>query len=82
MSSTTGAKKTVCPVTRDEFHQNAKPIVIEIDGQRTVLLPEDFSTGSVGYKSSHKVTIKVGEKMVPFQCGINITAVGSKELPK
>lgn len=80
--SSTGAKKTVCPITRPEFHEKAQTITITVDGTNFKLFPEDFNTGSVGYKLNTKLPIKVGDKTVQFQVGLNITAVGSKELPK
>lgn len=76
------SKKTACPVTRAEFHQNAKHITVVFEGVPAVLLPQDFKTGSLGWMHNGKVAIKVGDKMVTCQIGLNITVVGSKELPQ
>ena len=42
----------------------------------------DFSTGSLGWYLNGKTALKVGENPVAVQIGLNLTIVGSKELPK
>ena len=76
------AAKTVCPITRAQFKQNAKPIEVVIDGQKSTADPREFSTGSLGWNISNKITIKVGDTDVKVMVGLNLTIVGSKELPK
>jgi len=39
-----------------------------------------FSTGSVGWYLTGKVTIRVGDVPVSVQIGLNLTIVGTKEL--
>ena len=43
---------------------------------------KEFSTGSPGWYFNGKANIKVGEKSVSVQIGMNLTILGSKELPK
>lgn len=74
--------KTTCPVTRDEFVSDAKPVEITINGIPMTAEVKEFSTGSLGWYLNGKVNIKVGEKTVTGQIGMNLTVVGSKELPK
>jgi hypothetical protein len=76
------AAKTTCPVTREQFKQNAKPIEVIIDGQKMIAEAREFSTGSLGWNISKKMTIMVGDIQTTVQIGMNLTIVGSKELPK
>lgn len=76
------AAKTTCPVTRQQFTQTAKPIEVLIDGNKMLAVVKEFSTGSLGWNISNKMTIMVGETPVTVQVGLNLTIVGSKELPK
>jgi hypothetical protein len=76
------AKKTNCPVTREEFTQTAKPVEVVIAGVPMMAEVREFTTGSLGWYLNGKSTIKVGEKLVPVQIGLNLTLIGSKELPK
>jgi hypothetical protein len=76
------AAKTVCPITREQFKQNAKPIEVVIDGNKMIAVNREFSTGSMGWNISSKMTLMVGDTPVTVQVGMNLTIVGSKELPK
>ena len=75
--------KTSCPVTRAEFLENATALPVVI-GDMPPLMAEvkEFSTGSLGWYLNGKTTIEVGGKRVSVQIGMNLTVVGSKELPK
>jgi len=42
---------------------------------------KEFSTGSLGWYLNTKTTIEVDGKPVVVQIGLNLTIVGSKELP-
>jgi hypothetical protein len=75
------AKKTSCPITRSEFHTHAKPIEVVINGVPMPADVKEFSTGSLGWNVNNKMTVKVGEKSVTVQVGLNMTIIGSKELP-
>lgn len=76
------AGKTTCPISRKEFAEIAKPIEVIIDGNKMVAANREFSTGSMGWNISNKMTIMVGDKAVTVQVGLNLTIVGSKDLPK
>lgn len=74
--------KTTCPVTRPEFLQNAKAVEVVIGGVPLIAEVKEFSTGSLGWYLNGKTTIRIGDKPVSVQIGMNLTVVGSKELPK
>lgn len=74
--------KTSCPVTRDEFVQHAQPVEVVINGNPQMAEVKEFSTGSLGWYLNGKTSIKVGDKLVSVQIGLNLTIVGSKELPR
>ncbi|MBM3993589.1 MAG: hypothetical protein FJ303_05475 [Planctomycetes bacterium] len=76
------AAKTTCPITRAEFMKDAKPVEVVINGQTMTAEPREFSTGSLGWNINNKMTIKIGDKSVTVQVGMNLTVVGSKDLPK
>jgi hypothetical protein len=76
------AKKTNCPVTRAEFHDKAKPVSVTVGTIPMVAEVKEFSTGSLGWYLNGKTVIDVGGTPVSVQIGMNITIVGSKELPK
>jgi hypothetical protein len=44
--------------------------------------PREFSTGSLGWNINGKLVVQIGETPVTVQVGLNLTLVGSKELPK
>ena len=73
--------KTACSLTRAEFHEHAQPIEVTINGVPMLADVKEFSTGSLGWYLNGKSTIKVGNKPVAVQIGMNMTIVGSKELP-
>lgn len=75
-------KKTTCPVTRAEFRAAAKPIAVSIDNVPLTAEVKEFSTGSLGWFVNGKTTIDVGGKRVTVQIGLNMTIVGSKDLPQ
>lgn len=76
------AKKTNCPVSRSEFSANAKPVVVTINGKEYQAVPKEFSTGSLGWNINDKVNVDIGGKLVTVQVGMNLTVVGSKDLPR
>ena len=75
------AKKTVCPISRAEFRGNAKPTSVTIAGSPLVADVKEFSTGSLGWYLNGKITVEIAGKPVSVQIGMNMTIVGSKELP-
>lgn len=76
------AKKTTCPITRAQFRDRARPVKVVIDGKEHDVPAKEFSTGSLGWYLNAKTTIQVDGVSVPVQIGLNLTIVGSKELPQ
>lgn len=77
------AKKTVCPISRADFKTKAKPATIKFNNEEEIAVPiKEFSTGSLGWYLNRKIEIDVGGVKVPVQVGLNLTIVGSKELPQ
>ena len=76
------AKKTTCPVSRAEFRTKAKPVSVVINNIPLQAEVKEFSTDSLGWYLNSKMTIDVGGTPVSVQIGMNLTIVGSKELPK
>ena len=74
--------KTACSVTREHFRNEAQPVEIIINGVPLTAEVKEFSTGSLGWYLNGKVNLKIGEKSVSVQIGLNLTIVGSKELPQ
>lgn len=72
--------KTNCPITREQFAA-AKPVKVSINGQDQVANPKSFSTGSLGWYLNGKITLEIDGIPVSVQIGMNLTIVGSKELP-
>ena len=73
--------KSTCPVTRAEFVNDPKPVEVVVNGIPMTAEVKEFATGSLGWYLNGKANIKVGEKSVSVQTGMNLTIVGSKELP-
>ena len=73
-------KKTTCPITREQF-KKAQPVLVKIGDQEFQVDPREFGTGSLGWYLNAKTTVEVDGVRVPVQIGLNLTIVGSKELP-
>jgi hypothetical protein len=76
------AKKSTCPISRSDFLSKAKPVKILIGEVPLMAEVKEFSTGSLGWYLNAKTTIEVDGTPVAVQIGMNLTIVGSKELPK
>ena len=76
------AKKTSCPIVRAEFTAARQAGQVQIGDKNYTAVPKEFSTGSLGWNINDKVTIDIGGKLVTVQIGMNLTVVGSKDLPK
>jgi hypothetical protein len=74
--------KTICPVSRKQFKEKAPAVQVTINGVNFSVPSREFSTGSLGWYLSGKTNIEVDGKPVSVQIGLNLTVVGSKELPK
>ena len=59
----------------------AKALAITIDGVAMQAPPREFSTGSLGWNLNSKTTMDIGGVPVTVQIGMNVTLVGSKDLP-
>ena len=73
---------TKCPIAREQFKAAAKSIQVEINGTPFQAEVKEFSTGSFGWNLNSKVTIQVDCVPVSVQVGLNLTVVGSKDLPR
>lgn len=73
-------KKTVCPVTREQFAEEARPLMANVGGTPIGVPVKEFSTGSLGWYQQGKITIDLGGVPVVCQCAISLQIVGSKEL--
>jgi hypothetical protein len=71
-----------CPITRAEFRQHAKPIMIKIGEVPLLAEVKEFSTGSLGWYLNGKTPIEINGTPVSVQIGLNLTIVGSKDLPQ
>ena len=76
------AKKSSCPISRSEFRAKARPVTVTINQVPLQADVKEFSTGSLGWYLNGKTTIDVGGTLVSVQIGMNLTVVGSKDLPK
>jgi hypothetical protein len=74
--------KTSCPISRSEFRTKAKAVTVSINGVPLQAAVKEFSTGSFGWYLNGKTTIDVDGTPVAVQIGLNLTVVGSKELPQ
>ena len=76
------ATKTQCPITRDAFRTHApRTVAITIDGKPLAAEYKEFSTGSMGWFLNGKTTVEINGVPCTVQIGLNLTLVGSKELP-
>lgn len=76
-------KKTVCPVTREEFEGAAGPIQLIIGGRAYTAQARVFGSGSFGWYFGEKVKVIVdvpgkGEVELTCQTGMNMVVVNSK----
>jgi len=71
-----------CTITRAEFRELAQPVKVVINDIPMMAEVKEFSTGSLGWYLNGKTVIDVGGKQVSVQIGMNLTVVGSKDLPK
>ncbi len=75
-------KKTSCPISRADFRAKAKPVTVVVNDVPLQAAVKEFSTGSLGWYLNGKTTIDVGGTAVSVQIGMNLTVVGSKDLPR
>ena len=76
------ARKTVCPVTREQFRAKApRAVAVSIAGVPHSAGIKEFSTGSLGWYLNGKTVVEIDGVPCSVQIGMNLTIVGSKELP-
>lgn len=75
-------KKTTCSITRAEFRTHAKPMNVVVKDVPLLAEVKEFSTGSLGWYLNGKMNVEIDGKVVAVQIGMNLTIVGSKELPQ
>src|SRR5690242_6326127 len=74
--------KASLPITREQFRTSAKPIAVVINGKEMTAAPKEFSTGSLGWNINEKLQVEVAGHTVTVQVGLNLTIIGSKDLPQ
>jgi hypothetical protein len=74
--------KTNCPINRAQFRAKAKPVSVTINSVPLQAVVKEFSTGSLGWNLNGKTMIEIDGTPVAVQIGLNLTIVGSKELPR
>jgi hypothetical protein len=74
-------KKTVCPVSRKQFREHAKPLNLSELSGIGALPVKEFSTGSLGWYENGKAEVTIDGVKCKVQVGLNVTLVGSKSLP-
>lgn len=75
------SNKSALPITRGQFRTAAKSVVVVINGKEYQVPRKEFSTGSLGWYLNDKMDIEVDGQPVKVQIGLNLTIVGSKDLP-
>jgi hypothetical protein len=74
--------KSSLAITREQFRTQAKPIAVVINGKDMIAAAKEFSTGSLGWNINDKLQLDVGGQQVMVQVGLNLTIIGSKDLPQ
>lgn len=76
------SSKSSLAITREQFRTQAKPIPVVINGKELVAMAKEFSTGSLGWNINDKLQVEVAGHTVTVQVGLNLTIIGSKDLPQ
>ncbi|MBX9582886.1 MAG: hypothetical protein K2X87_21470 [Gemmataceae bacterium] len=74
--------KAALALTREQFRGHAKPLPVVINGKELTAMAKEFSTGSLGWNINDKLAVEVGGQTVMVQVGLNLTIIGSKDLPQ
>ena len=69
-------------ITRDQFRATAPSVKVVINGKEFEVGKKEFSTGSLGWYLNDKMDVEIDGVKVKVQIGLNLTIVGSKELPQ
>ena len=72
-----------CGITRQEFENEAEDIEIWLDGDGVSITarPRFYPSGSLGWFAGGRARVQVGGRTVVVQVTMNLTIVGSKQLP-
>lgn len=73
--------KSSLPITRQQFRDAAKSVVVTINGKEFKVPKKEFSTGSLGWYLNEKMDVEIDGHDIKVQIGLNLTIVGSKDLP-
>ena len=76
------SSKSALALTREQFRTHAKPLPVVINGKELTAGAKEFSTGSLGWNINDKMAVEVGGQTVMVQVGLNLTIIGSKDLPQ
>jgi len=76
------SSKASLAITREQFRTAAKPVPVVIGGKEMIAMVKEFSTGSLGWNINDKMAVEVDGKLVMVQVGLNLTIIGSKDLPQ
>lgn len=76
------SSKSSLALTREQFRSQAKALPVTINGKEMTALAKEFSTGSLGWNINDKLAVEVGGQTVMVQVGLNLTIIGSKDLPQ
>ena len=66
------------PIMLEDFMEQAKPLIINLDSQIKAASPKQFSSGSYGWYMNDKMVFMVNGIPVAAQVNIILTVVGSK----
>lgn len=75
------AAKSSLALTRDQFRTAAQSVAVTINGREFKVPKKEFSTGSLGWYLSDKMDVTIDGVDVKVQIGLNLTIVGSKDIP-
>lgn len=78
-ADTKETKKAMCPITRKQFTDNAKPLTIKVGDRELIGAVKEFSTQSLGWYANDKITIEIDGVPCKVQANISLVIVGSKE---
>ena len=76
------SSKASLNLTREQFRTQAKPIPVVMNGKEMVAAVKEFSTGSLGWNINDKLQVEVAGQLVTVQVGLNLTIIGSKDIPQ
>ena len=71
-----------CPTPAASSDKRIPKVTVTIAGTSLDAEVKEFSTGSLGWYLNSKATVEIDGVRVSVQIGLNLTIVGSKDLPK